>query len=107
MGKHNKAARNQYLKRRRSRLKSNATSTSEEDKSETDTTEAPSSVNSQDGHQELDQRSQTGCLDLNDPALDRLFRPMKAKHDPLWLSFERFHHNKRKLINLLRNPLGD
>ena len=43
------------------------------------------------------------CLDIWDPAVESMFKP---RHDPLYVSFLRFQKNKRKLVKLLKNPLG-
>ena len=47
-----------------------------------------------------------GAVNVNDPAMERLFMPLKARHDPLWLGFKRFQNNKRRLLHLLKTPVG-
>ena len=46
------------------------------------------------------------CLDLNDPKVIKLFDQPKPTEDPLWVNMFVYQRHKRKLLKLLRNPLG-
>ena len=49
-----------------------------------------------------------GCyLDPNDLEVMSRSRYPHPSNDPLLVGFYRFQENKRKLLNLLRNPLGN
>ena len=45
-------------------------------------------------------------LDINDPKVIKLFEQPKPSEDPLWVNFFLFQRHKRKLLQLLENPLG-
>ena len=46
------------------------------------------------------------CLDLNDPKVIKFFDQPKPTEDPLWVNMFVYQRHKRKLLKLLRNPLG-
>ena len=46
------------------------------------------------------------CLDLNDPKVIKLFEQPEPTKDPLWVNMFMYQRHKRKLLKLLRNPLG-
>jgi len=144
MGKHNKRTRNEYLKRRRKRLKrrreekvseevnkdgeiSSSTdhdSCVEQDSSESEagsdilqgykddeistSTDHDSCVGQDSSESEAGSDIFQGCyLDPHDQEVVRRYSYPPPKHDPLLLGFYRFQENKRKLLHLLRNPLGN
>ena len=112
MGKHNKSARKEYLKRRRRRLKrKRAEEVSEEvnkDDEISTSTEIDSSSVQDSSECEAGSDFFQGCyLDPNDLEVTRRCRYPHPSNDPLLVGFYRFQENKRKLLNLLRNPLGN
>ena len=46
------------------------------------------------------------CLDLNDPKVIKFFDQPKPTEDPLWVNMFVYQRHKRKLLKLLKNPLG-
>lgn len=45
-------------------------------------------------------------LNKNDPKIIRLFEQPQPSKDPLWVNFFQFNRHRRKLLKMLRNPLG-
>ena len=111
MGKHNKSARKEYLKRRRKRLKRKREEVSDEvnkDHEISASTDHDSCVGQDSSESEAGGDILQGCyLDPNDPEVERRYSYPPPKHDRLLVGFYRFQENKRKLLNLLRNPLGN
>ena len=112
MGKHNKSAHKEYLKRRRKKLKrKRAEEVSEEvnkDDEISTSTDHDSSSGQDSSECEAGSDFFQGCyLDPNDLEVMRCYRYPHPSNDPLLVGFYRFQENKRKLLNLLRNPLGN
>ena len=112
MGKHNKTARQEYLKRRRKRLKrKRAEEVSEEvnkDDEISTSTDHDSSSGQDSSESEAGGDIFHGCyLDPKDLEEMKRYRYPHPSNDRLLVGFYRFQENKRKLLNLLRNPLGN
>lgn len=45
-------------------------------------------------------------LNQNDPKVIKLFEQPHPSKDPLWVNFFLFNRNRRKLLKMMRNPLG-
>lgn len=109
MGKHCKQKRKEYLKRRKRQIK--------ERKNELECSwEINRERNNQDGCQVDEAPTSPESSDMafivasrivntNDrEVIKRFLKPCK---DPFYLSFLRYQENKRKLLNLVRNPLAN
>ena len=112
MGKHNKTARKKYLRRRRNRLKWKREKELSEKVNKDDeistSTDHDSHVGQDSNESETGSDILQGCyLDPNDPEVERCCSYPDPKHDRLLVGFYRFQENKRRLVNLLRNPLGN
>ena len=119
MGKHKKYSRKKYVKDRKRRLKSLKKVEQEElgdasnpaEELELGNVADASEVDQETGDDgDINDKEDNGdifkdcCMDLNDPKVQRLFKP---QHDPLWVAFCKFAKNKRKWSKLLENPLGN
>lgn len=116
MGKHSKGLRKKYVKERKRRLKlktkvnelqkegqEEGGTEMDDESSPTDREELEQGLG--DGT-DVNNKDDSGifkdcCVDLND---ERLFKP---RPDPLWVAFYKYTKNKRKLSELLDNPLGN
>ena len=112
MGKHNKSARKEYLKRRRNRLKRKREEVVSEEVNKDDeistSTDNGSCLGQDSSESEAGSDIVQGCyLDPNDPEVERRYSYPDPKHDRLLVGFYRFQENKRKLLKLLQNPLGN
>ena len=114
MGKHNKSAHKEYLKRRRKKLKRKRAEEVSEEVNKDDEISTSTDHDSSSGQDSSECEAGTcsdffeGCyLDPNDLEVMRCYRYPHPSNDPLLVGFYRFQENKRKLLNLLRNPLGN
>ena len=96
MGKHNKSARKEYLKRRRKRSKRKREEEASEEVNKDDEISTSTDHDSSSGQDSSESEAGSDILDPNDPEVMRRYSYPHPSNDRLLVGFYRFQENKRQ-----------